>query len=204
MSRAARSSQDWGHEVECICGFLSVTFYFSVKLLSRVPISKTWIVFWPCDDCYSPSYSYYGPMMTVIPLVTVVMYLVSGFLLNFIFCLKLPCITIYKHMLPWIKHPFSLESWVPCILLFVTFSSSTPVPRSRSVKTISLSENQKPQTKTLLDGFLSGLWLGQNSKAVGNSKHEDLQVVSPFMLKVNLLLHWGRKCKQKMSGLGRS
>ena len=86
--------------MECICGFLSVTFHFSVKLLSRVPISKTWIVFWPCDDCYSPSYSYYGPMMTVIPLVTIVMYLVSVFLLNFIFCLKLPCITIYKHMLP--------------------------------------------------------------------------------------------------------
>ena len=27
-------------EMECICGFLSVTFYFSVKLLSRVPVSQ--------------------------------------------------------------------------------------------------------------------------------------------------------------------
>ena len=54
-------------------------FYFSVKLLSYVPISNTWIVFWPCDDCYSPSYCCYGPMTTVIPVVTVVMSLVSVF-----------------------------------------------------------------------------------------------------------------------------
>ena len=81
-------------------GFLSVTFYFSAKLFGCVLISKTWIVFWPCDDCYSPHYCCYGPMMTVIPLLIVVMCLVSVFLLNFIFCLKLPCITIYKHMLP--------------------------------------------------------------------------------------------------------
>ena len=51
----------------------------SVKLLSHVPISNTWIVFWPCDDCYSPSYCWYGPMTVVIPLVTVVMHLVSVF-----------------------------------------------------------------------------------------------------------------------------
>ena len=78
-SRAARSSQDWGHETERIRGFLSVTFYFSVKLLSHVPISNTWIVFWPCDDCYSPSYCCYGPVTIVIPLVTVVMLLFSVF-----------------------------------------------------------------------------------------------------------------------------
>ena len=65
--------------MERIHGFLSVTFYFSVKLLSHVPISHTWIVFWPCDDCYSPSYCCYGPMTVVIPLVTVVMYLVLVF-----------------------------------------------------------------------------------------------------------------------------
>ena len=86
--------------MECICGFLSVTFYFSVKLLSHIPISNTWIVCWPFDDCYSPSYCCYGLMAIVIPLVTVVMHLVLVFLLNFNFCLKLPCITIYKHTLP--------------------------------------------------------------------------------------------------------
>ena len=59
-SRAAHSSQDWGHEAERIPGFFSVTFYFSVKLLSHVPISDTWIVFWPRDDCYSLSYGCYA------------------------------------------------------------------------------------------------------------------------------------------------
>ena len=56
-----------------------LTFYLSVKLLSRVLISSTWLVFWPCDDCSSPSYSCYGPMTIVIPLVTVVMCLVLVF-----------------------------------------------------------------------------------------------------------------------------
>ena len=65
--------------MERIRGFLSVTFYFSVKLRSHVPISNTWIVFWPCDDCYSPSYCCYGPVTIVIPLVTVVMLLFSVF-----------------------------------------------------------------------------------------------------------------------------
>ena len=81
--------------MERIHGFLSVTFYFSVKLLSHVPISHTWIVFWPCDDCYSPSYCCYGPMTIVIPLVTVVMHLVSVFLLDFIF---LPKASFYNHI----------------------------------------------------------------------------------------------------------
>ena len=78
--------------MERICGFLSVTFYFSIELLSHVPISNTWVVFWPCDDCYSPSYCCYGPMTIIIPLVTVVMLLLSVFLLNFIF---LPKASVY-------------------------------------------------------------------------------------------------------------
>ena len=41
------------------------------------------------------------------------MSLVSVFLLNFIFCLKLPCITIYKHTLPKIKHPCFTRDLVP-------------------------------------------------------------------------------------------
>ena len=96
-NRAARSSQDWGHEAEQILRFLSVTFYFSVKLRSLVPISNTWIVFWPHDYCYSLSYYCYA----------------SGYgVFHFtIFCLKLPCITIYKHTLPWIKHPSATRNW---------------------------------------------------------------------------------------------
>ena len=60
---------------------------------------KLWIVFWPCDDCYSLSNSCYT----------------SGFcsLLNFIFCLKLPCITIYKLTQTWIKHPCSTRDLGP-------------------------------------------------------------------------------------------
>ena len=56
-----------------------VFFYFFIKLLSHVLISNTRIVFWPCDDCYSPSYCCYGPMTLIIPLVTVVMRLVLVF-----------------------------------------------------------------------------------------------------------------------------
>ena len=74
------------------------TFYFSVKLLSRVPVSNTWIVFWPCDHCYSLSYCCYASVFSVF---------------YFIFCLKLPCVTIYKHTLPWIKHPFSTRDLGP-------------------------------------------------------------------------------------------
>ena len=60
----------------------------------------------------SPSYCCYGPMTIVIPLVTVVMLLFSVYY-YFIFCLKLPCITIYKHTLPWIKHPCSTRDLGP-------------------------------------------------------------------------------------------
>ena len=62
---------------------------------------------------YSPSYCCYGHKTIVLSLVTVVMSLVSVFLLNFIFCLKLPCITIYKHTLPKIKHPCFTRDLVP-------------------------------------------------------------------------------------------
>ena len=41
-------------------GLLLVTFYFSAKLFGCVLISKTWIVFWPCDDCFSFSYCCYA------------------------------------------------------------------------------------------------------------------------------------------------
>ena len=111
--RAAGSSQDWGHETERIRGFLSITFYFSVKLLSHVPISQNMDCLLALWHCYSPSYSCYGPKMIVISLVTVLMSLVLVFLLNFIFCLKLPCITIYKHTLPEIKHPCFTRDFGP-------------------------------------------------------------------------------------------
>ena len=80
--------------MECIHRFLSVTFYFSVKLLIHVPISNTWIVFWPCDNCYSPSYCCYGPMNIVIPLVTVVMRLVSVFFTQFYFYYNASTVTL--------------------------------------------------------------------------------------------------------------
>ena len=93
---------------------------------------KTRIVFWPCDDCYSNSYCCHGPVTIVISLVTVVMHLVSVFLLKFIFCLKLPCITIYTHMLPWIKHPCFTRDLGPLRpsfhhFLFLDFSPQVPV-----------------------------------------------------------------------------
>ena len=101
--------------MEHIYGFLSATFYFSIKLLSHVPISNTWIVFWPCDDCYSPSYCCY----------------VSGFGVFYstlLFCLKLSYITIYKHTLPWIKCPCSTRDLGPLrpSFLHLFFISSCP------------------------------------------------------------------------------
>ena len=51
--------------MERLCGFLSVTFCFSIELLSHVPISNTWVVFWPCDDCYSLSYCCYASVFGV-------------------------------------------------------------------------------------------------------------------------------------------
>ena len=86
--RATRSSQDWGHEMECVRGFLSVTFYFSVELLSHVPTSQDMGCLLALCNCYSPSYCCHGPMTSLIPLVTVVMHLVLVFLLNFIFLSK--------------------------------------------------------------------------------------------------------------------
>ena len=41
-------------------GLLLITFYFSAKLFGCVLISKTWIVFWPCDNCDSFSYCCYA------------------------------------------------------------------------------------------------------------------------------------------------
>ena len=129
-SRAARSSQDWGHETECIHGFLSITFYFSVKLV---------MFLFPIHGLSS------GPVTIVIPLVTVVMApwgLLFPWLLllciwfwcfysTLFFCLKLPCITIYKHKLPWLKHSYStrdLGSLRPFLhLLFIDFRPQVPV-----------------------------------------------------------------------------
>ena len=69
--------------------------YFSVKLLSLVPISNTWIVFWPCDECYSPRNCCYGPVTIVILLVTVVMCLVTVFFTQLYF---LPKASLYNNM----------------------------------------------------------------------------------------------------------
>ena len=129
-SRAARSSQDWGHETECIHGFLSITFYFSVKLV---------MFLFPIHGLSS------GPVTIVIPLVTVVMApwgLLFPWLLllciwfwcfysTLFFCLKLPCITIYKHMPPWLKHPYSTRDLGPphpfLCLLFIDSCLQVPV-----------------------------------------------------------------------------
>ena len=73
-----------------------------------------------------------GPMMIVISLVTVVVHLVSVFCSTLFFCLKLPCITIYKHKLPWLKHSCSTRDLgPPCPsflhLLFVDSCPQVPV-----------------------------------------------------------------------------
>ena len=82
-SRVAHSSQDSGHETERMHGFPSVPFYFNVIYSVTSLLLRIWIVFWPCDDCYSPSFV---------------------FAQLYFCCLKLPCIKIYKHTLPQIKY----------------------------------------------------------------------------------------------------
>ena len=77
----------------CTRGFLSGAFYFSVKILSRVPISQDIDCLLACG-CYSPSYYCQGPMM-VIPLVTIAMHLVLVVLLNSIF---LPKVSLYNNI----------------------------------------------------------------------------------------------------------
>ena len=113
-SRAARSSQDWGHEMELIRGFLSATFYFSVKLFSHVPISNTWIVFWPFDDCYSPRYCCYASGL--------------GVFAQLYFLPKASLYNNIKAHAAMNKAPlFHSRLWVPHILLFVDCRTQVPV-----------------------------------------------------------------------------
>ena len=91
MSGAARCSQDWGHGMERMHGFPSVTFYPKVKLFSHDPLTQDM-------DCLL---ALWRLLFLVIPLVTVVIRLVFCSLPDFIFHLKLPCITIYKWKWKW-------------------------------------------------------------------------------------------------------
>ena len=60
MSGAARCSQDWGHDIKCMCGFPSVNILLTTKLLSHNPLSwdmdcllTLWPLLIPCflDNC---------------------------------------------------------------------------------------------------------------------------------------------------------
>ena len=62
----------------------SVTFYLKV-IYSVMPIFlRIWNAFWPFQDCYLLGFV---------------------FALFFFYCLKLPCMKIYKHVFLQIKHP---------------------------------------------------------------------------------------------------
>ena len=70
---------------------------------------RIWNAFWPFKDCY-----------------------LLGFVFaQFFYCLKLPCMKIYKCAFLQIKHLVSLETWVPCVPLLVDFSLQVPVYRDR-------------------------------------------------------------------------
>ena len=117
-SRAACSSQDWDHEKGHLLRFLSVTpfgdslqwpylnvIYSVVPLLLRI-----WNDLWPFEDCYLLGF-------------------VFALFFFFFYCLKLPCMKIYKHAFLQTKHSrlVSLETWVPCIPLLVDSSPQVPV-----------------------------------------------------------------------------
>ena len=113
-------------------GFPSVTFYFTVNNSVMSLLPRIWIVFWPCDDCYS-----------------------SGFVFaQLYFCyLKLPCMKIYKYMLLQMKHPcFPRDLGPP------RPSSSTSVPRSWSVKTITGSI-RRPAVSQTPSNHLHWYWI---------------------------------------------
>ena len=103
MSGAACCSQDWGHGMEHVHGFPSVTFYPKAELFSHDPLTQDM-------DC---PLALWWSLFLVIPLVMVVIRLVFCSLPNFIFHLKLPCITIYKLMQTWIKYPCSTRDLGP-------------------------------------------------------------------------------------------
>ena len=103
MSGASCCSQDWGHGMEHVHGFPSVTFYPKAELFSHDPLTQDM-------DC---PLALWWLLFLVIPLVMVVIRLVFCSLPNFIFHLKLPCITIYKLMQTWIKYPCSTRDLGP-------------------------------------------------------------------------------------------
>ena len=72
-------------------------FYPTVKLLSHDPLTQDM-------DCLL---ALWRLLFLVIPLVTIVIHLAFVLFLTLFFCLKLPCITIYKLTQTWIMHPCS-------------------------------------------------------------------------------------------------
>ena len=80
-------------------------FYPTVKLLSHDPLTQDMgclLALWRL-------------LFLVIPLVTVVIHLAFVLFLTLFFCLKLPCITIYKLTQTWIMHPCSTRHLgLPC------------------------------------------------------------------------------------------
>ena len=90
-SRAACSSQDWGHEIEHLLGFPSVTFYLKVIYSVMPLLLRIWNAFWPFQDCY-----------------------LLGFVFaQFFYCLKLPSMKIYKCAFLQIKHPCFIQDLGP-------------------------------------------------------------------------------------------
>ena len=86
--RAACSSQDWDHEKgTCLDSFQwlpSVTFYLEVVYSVMPLLLRIWNAFWPFEDCY----------------------LLAFVFAQFFYCLKLPCMKIYKYAFLQIKHSY--------------------------------------------------------------------------------------------------
>ena len=89
-SKAACSSQDWDYEKGHLLGFLSVTPFsdclqwpYLNVIYSVMPLLlKIRNAFWPFKDCY----------------------LLGSVFAQFFYCLKLPCMKVYKHTFLQIKH----------------------------------------------------------------------------------------------------
>ena len=121
MSGAARCSQDWGHDIKCMCGFPSVNILLTTKLLSHNPLSwdvncllTLWPLLIPCfldNSCCT-----------------------SGFLIFIIVERNSLYNSLYILTERSLKHPCSTRDLGPHVSLSLSFSLSLSLPPANSLE----------------------------------------------------------------------
>ena len=109
MSGAARCSQDWGHDIKCMCGFPSVNILLTTKLLSHNPLS------WDMD-CLLTLWPLLIPCFLDNSCCT------SGFLIFIIVERNSLYNSLYILTERSLKHPCSTRDLGPCVFLSLSLS----------------------------------------------------------------------------------